>query len=452
MKITVIGAGYVGLVTAACLADMGNDVVVLDTDEVKIHKLNHKVMPLYEPGLEAIIARNLSASRISFTTDIEHSVHHGEIQIIAVQTPQRPDGAADTSAVMSAARAIAEYMNEFKVIVVKSTVPVGTCDLVKEQVATCLSYRADAAKRTFSVLMNPEFLKEGAGIEDFLRPDRIVIGCGCESHEDLYSKELMTKLYAPFNRNVERTQWMNVRDAEFTKYAANAMLATRISFMNEMANLSEKLGVDIDAVRRGIGSDPRIGPSFLYPGTGYGGTCLPKDVSSLLHQGYEAGVEMQLMRSVHAVNQEQKRVIVNKIENEYGYGLPGKHFAVWGLAFKGNTDDVRNSPALLLIHDLVNQGATVAVYDPQATENARALLTDRILPARFEQIRFEDTAMATLPKADALIVMTEWLEFRSPNFQAIKALLKTPTIFDGRNLFDPWEMKLMGFKYRSIGR
>jgi UDPglucose 6-dehydrogenase len=452
MKITVVGAGYVGLVTAACLADMGNEVVVLDTDDVKIQKLNHKVMPLYEPGLEAIIARNLAASRISFTTDIEASVHHGEVQIIAVQTPQRPDGGADTSAVFKAARAIAEYMTEYKVVVVKSTVPVGTGDAVLREMNTCLSHRPDTGSLEFSVLSNPEFLKEGAGVEDFMRPDRIVIGCECKTQADLTAKEIMTRLYAPFNRNMERTQWMDVRSSEFTKYAANAMLATRISFMNEMANLSEKMGVDIEAVRRGIGADPRIGSSFLYPGTGYGGTCLPKDVASLLHQGYEHQVEMQLMRAVHAVNQEQKRIIVDKLEREYGYGLPGMHFAIWGLAFKSNTDDVRNSPALLLIHDLVNQGATVAVYDPEAMGNAKTVLKDRILPSRFNQISFHETAIAAVPNADALIIMTEWLEFRSPNFPAVKALLKTPTIFDGRNLFEPEDMKSMGFKYRSIGR
>jgi UDPglucose 6-dehydrogenase len=321
-----------------------------------------------------------------------------------------------------------------------------------KEMNSSMSYRHGVDGIFFSVLSNPEFLKEGAGVEDFMRPDRIVIGCECNTQADLTAKELMTRLYAPFNRNMERTQWMDVRSSEFTKYASNAMLATRISFMNEMANLSEKMGVDIEAVRRGIGADPRIGSSFLYPGTGYGGTCLPKDVASLLHQGYEHEVEMQLMRAVHAVNQEQKRVIVNKLEREYGYGLPGMHFAIWGLAFKSNTDDVRNSPALLLIHDLVNQGSTVAVYDPQATENAKAVLRDRILPAKFAQITFHDTAMDAVPNADALIIMTEWLEFRSPNFQAVKALLKTPTIFDGRNLFDPWDMKTLGFKYRSIGR
>lgn len=452
MKITVVGAGYVGLVTAACLADMGNDVVVLDVDEKKIHMLQHKVMPIYEPGLEAIIARNITASRLSFTTDIEESVHHGDIQFIAVQTPQRPDGAADCSAVFTAARAIAEYMTEYKVVVVKSTVPIGTCDRIHAEMAECLRHGRSPNPIAYSVVSNPEFLKEGAGIEDFMRPDRIVIGCGASSTEDIAARDMLTKLYAPFNRNIDRTQWMEVRASEFTKYAANAMLATRISFMNEMATLAEKVGVDIESVRRGIGADPRIGPSFLYPGTGYGGTCLPKDVMSLLHQGYEHQVEMHLMRAVHTVNQEQKRVIVDKIEREYGFGLPNKHFAIWGLAFKSNTDDVRNSPALILIHDLVNQGATVSVYDPEATTNAKALLRERILPSRFEQIKFEDNAMATLPNADALVIMTEWLEFRSPNFQAIKALLKTPTIFDGRNLFDPCEMKEMGINYHSIGR
>ena len=452
MKITVIGAGYVGLVTAACLADMGNNVVVLDTDDVKVQKLNHKVMPLYEPGLEAIISRNLAADRLTFTTDIELSVHHGELQIIAVQTPQNPDGSANISSVLQVARAIAEYMTEFKVVVVKSTVPVGTCDQVQAHIQNSLCYRSDGVSPDFAVISNPEFLKEGAGIEDFMRPDRIVIGCAGKTQADNDARDMMTRLYAPFNRNVDRTHWMDVRSAEFTKYAANAMLATRISFMNEMANLAESLGVDIETVRRGIGADPRIGPSFLYPGTGYGGTCLPKDVSALLHQGFEQNVEMQLMRAVHAVNQEQKRVIVTKLEREYGFGLTSKHFAIWGLAFKSNTDDVRNSPALLLIHDLVNQGATVSVYDPQATENAKAVLRERILPSRFDQIKFNDNAMAAIPNADALIIMTEWLEFRSPNFQAVKALLKTPKIFDGRNLFEPHDMKLLGFDYRSIGR
>jgi UDPglucose 6-dehydrogenase len=452
MKITVIGAGYVGLVTAACLAELGNDVMVLDTDEVKIQKLSYKVMPIYEPGLEAIIARNMGSLRLSFTTDVARSVDHGVIQIIAVQTPQRQDGAADINAVLTASRAIAEYMTEYKVVVLKSTVPVGTCDAVHEQISACMQYRSDGVSHPYAVLMNPEFLKEGSGVADFMHPDRIILGCGCESLEDLYAKEMMTALYAPFNRLVERTQWMTVRDAEFTKYAANAMLATRISFMNEMANLSEKLGVDIDAVRRGIGADPRIGPSFLYPGMGYGGTCLPKDVSSLLHQGSFHEVEMKLMRAVHEVNQDQKRIITDKIECEYDNSLSGMHFAIWGLAFKANTDDVRNSPALLLIQDLVSQGATVSVYDPQATSNARVVLRDRMPATLMNQIEFVDTAMATLPNADALVIMTEWLEFRSPDLQEVKALLKTPTIFDGRNLFDPREMKELGFKYQSIGR
>ncbi|MFM9436166.1 UDPglucose 6-dehydrogenase [Janthinobacterium sp. CG_23.3] len=449
MKITIIGTGYVGLVTGACLAELGNDVFCLDLDAGKIATLNGGGVPIHEPGLDDIVARNRAAGRLHFSTDVAAAVAHGTLQFIAVGTPPDEDGSADLQYVLAAARNIGRYMNEFKVIVDKSTVPVGTAERVAAAVQAELDARGVDAR--FSVTSNPEFLKEGAALEDFMRPDRIVIGCHA-TPEGERARELLKTLYAPFNRNRERTHWMDVRSAEFTKYAANAMLATRISFMNELANLADKVGVDIEAVRHGIGSDPRIGHSFLYAGCGYGGSCFPKDVQALARTAQGHGQELLILRAVEAVNDRQKRVLGAKVAQRYGADLGGRHFAVWGLAFKPNTDDMREAPARALLAELLQRGASVAVYDPVAMDEARRVLALDLPAAQLARVGYAASAMDALAGADALIIVTEWKTFRSPDFERIKAQLKEPVIFDGRNLFEPADMAEAGIEYHGIGR
>ena len=449
MKITIIGTGYVGLVTGACLAELGNDVFCLDVDEKKIAMLNNGGIPIHEPGLEEVVARNRAAGRLHFSTDVAASVAHGCLQFIAVGTPPDEDGSADLQYVLAAARNIGKHMTEYKVIVDKSTVPVGTADRVKAAVQEQLAARGDAS--TFSVVSNPEFLKEGAAVEDFMRPDRIVIGCD-GTPEGQKARDLMKKLYTPFNRNHERTFWMDVRSAEFTKYAANAMLATRISFMNELANLADQVGADIEAVRHGIGSDPRIGHSFLYAGAGYGGSCFPKDVQALERTARQYDQDLLILRAVEAVNDKQKLVLGQKVNKRFGDDLSGKHFAVWGLAFKPNTDDMREAPARVLIKQLLDSGASVAVYDPVAMEEARRVLALDLSAEELARIRFASSPMDTLTGAEALVIVTEWKAFRSPDFERIKSSLKNAVIFDGRNLFEPEVMAEAGFEYHGIGR
>lgn len=439
MKITVIGTGYVGLVSGTCLADVGNDVVCLDVDAEKICLLKNGGIPIYEPGLEAMVKKNASAGRLRFTTDIEEAVAHGVLQFIAVGTPPDEDGSADLQYVVAAARNIGRHMQGYKVVVDKSTVPVGTADKVRAAVAEEL--RARGADIDFSIVSNPEFLKEGAAVDDFMKPDRIIVGA-----EDERAIELMRALYAPFQRNHERLLVMDVRSAELTKYAANAMLATRISFMNELANLAEKLGADIELVRKGIGSDPRIGFHFLYPGVGYGGSCFPKDVQALIHTGQESGQILQVLQAVEKANEMQKSVLTQKIIKRLGADLSGKTVAIWGLAFKPNTDDMREAPSLTLIADLLARGASIAAYDPVAMHEAQ-----RVLGAD-PRIRYATAPMAALDGADALAIVTEWKEFRSPDFDDIKTRLKTPVIFDGRNLYEPATLRKAGLEYFAIGR
>ncbi len=439
MNITVIGTGYVGLVTGACLADAGNSVFCLDLDEKKINSLNAGKIPIFEPGLEPIVRRNEQAGRLQFSTDVPASVAHGELQLIAVGTPPGEDGSADMQYVLAAARAIGRHMDAPKVVATKSTVPVGTADEVRQAIDEELKKRN--AKIHFSVVSNPEFLKEGAAVEDFMRPDRVVVGA-----EDERAIALLRQVYAPFQRNRERILVMSVRSAELTKYAANAMLATRISFMNEIANMAEAIGADVEEVRRGIGADPRIGYQFLYPGAGFGGSCFPKDVKALRKSGAEAGQPLRVLAAVEEVNEAQKHVLGAKIRKRLGENLAGKRIALWGLAFKANTDDMREAASLVLIADLAKAGAAIRAYDPAAGAEAKRLFEN---DARVEIV---DSAAAALEGADALAVITEWQEFRSPDFAAIKAKLKTPAIFDGRNLYDPKVLKALGFEYFAIGR
>ncbi len=439
MNVTVIGTGYVGLVAGACFADAGNQVLCLDLDAAKVAQLNAGGIPIYEPGLEAVVRRNREAGRLAFTTDAAASVAHGELQLIAVGTPPDEDGSADLQHVLAAARAVGRHMHGYRVIVNKSTVPVGTADKVRAAIAEELAQRG--AQHPFSVVSNPEFLKEGAAVDDFMRPDRIVIGA-----DDARASELLRSLYAPFQRNHERILLMSVRSAELTKYAANAMLATRISFMNELANLAERLGADIEEVRKGIGSDPRIGFDFLYAGAGFGGSCFPKDLKALLRAGDEAGQPLALLAAVEQVNEAQKHVLGAKIKARFGAGLAGKRIALWGLAFKANTDDMREASSRALIADLLAAGATVSAYDPVAGPEARKLY------AQSAGVRIADSALAAVEGCDALAIVTEWREFRSPDFAALRAKLATPVIFDGRNLYDPAMVKAQGFEYFPIGR
>ena len=439
MKVTVIGTGYVGLVTGACLAEMGNHVVCLDVDERKIALLNAGGIPIHEPGLEPIVARNRAAGRLQFTTDAAHAVGHGTIQFIGVGTPPDEDGSADLQCVLAAAASIGRHMTDLKVIVDKSTVPVGTADRVRETVAAELARRG--VTLDFAVVANPEFLKEGAAVEDCMRPDRIIVGA-----DDERAILLMRALYQPFMRNHDRLQLMDLRSAEFTKYAANAMLATRISFMNELALLAEKLGADIEQVRRGIGSDPRIGTHFLYPGAGYGGSCFPKDVKALIHAGLQQGLPLQVLTAVEAANERQKHVLVDKVVARFGEDLSGRTFALWGLAFKPNTDDMREAPSRVIVAELLRRGAAVRAYDPVAMDEARRVL------AGHTGIEFAASAAAALEGADALLLVTEWKEFRTPDFEHIKATLKQPVVFDGRNQWDPALMRQFGIDYHGIGR
>jgi UDPglucose 6-dehydrogenase len=439
MKITIVGTGYVGLVTGACLADMGNQVLCLDLDAAKVRALNEGRIPIYEPGLEPVVRRNHDAGRLNFTTDVAAGVAHGVLQMIAVGTPPGEDGSADLQHVLEAARAIGRHMDEYRVVVNKSTVPVGTADKVSEVILNVLKERNK--KIPFSVVSNPEFLKEGAAVEDFMRPDRIVVGT-----EDERAAGLLRELYAPFQRNRERLMLMSVRSAELAKYAANAMLATRISFMNELANLAEALGADIEEVRRAIGTDPRIGTHFLYAGAGFGGSCFPKDVKALRRIGEEAGRPLRLMAAVEQANEAQKHVLGEKIRARFGPDLAGRRFAVWGLAFKPNTDDMREAPSLVLIADLLAAGAEVRAYDPVAGDQARKLL------AGGGKVEISDSAVDALQGCDALAIVTEWAEFRSPDFVALKKSLGTPAIFDGRNLYDPAMVRGLGFEYFPVGR
>ena len=439
MNITVIGTGYVGLVTGACLADAGNNVFCLDLDTKKIERLNRGEIPIFEPGLEPIVKRNEAAGRLRFSTDIAASVAHGDIQMIAVGTPPGEDGSADLQHVIAAARNVGRHMDGYKVVVTKSTVPVGTADKVKQAIIE--EQKKRHIGNDFTVVSNPEFLKEGAAVEDFMRPDRIIIGA-----DDQRAIQMLRQAYAPFQRNRERIIVMSVRSAELTKYAANAMLATRISFMNEVANLAEAIGADIEEVRRGIGSDPRIGYQFLYAGAGFGGSCFPKDVKALKRTAEEAGRPLKLVGAVEDVNEAQKHVLAQKIRARFGDNVRGKTIALWGLAFKANTDDMREAPSLALIDDLVHAGAKVRAYDPAAATEAKHLF------AGSASVAIVGSAMEALEGADALAIVTEWQEFRSPDFAAVKKALKVPAIFDGRNLYDPSALKAQGLEYYPIGR
>ena len=452
LKVTIIGSGYVGLVTGACLAEQGNNVFCVDVDSKKIEILNSGGVPIYEPGLKEMIERNRAAGRLQFSTDIAASVAHGDIQFIAVGTPPDEDGSADLQYVVAAARNIGRHMTTPKVIVDKSTVPVGTADKVSAAIIEELNKRG-LSPELCSVVSNPEFLKEGAAVEDFMRPDRIVIGTQ-NTPAGLRAKEQMRKLYAPFNRHHERTYYMDVKSAELTKYAANAMLATRISFMNELANLADLVGADIEAVRQGIGSDSRIGYGFLYSGTGYGGSCFPKDVSALSKTAIEHGRDLKILDAVEAVNEAQKYILVEKIEKRFGTDLKGKKFAMWGLAFKPNTDDMREAPSRVIIQELVKRGAQVVAHDPVAMPEAQhGLEVDfKGNPEGLKQVSLVDDPMAATQDADALVIVTEWKAFRSPDFDLLKAKLKNPIIFDGRNLYEPQAMQELGIEYQGIGR
>jgi UDPglucose 6-dehydrogenase len=439
MKITMIGTGYVGLVSGACFAEVGNDVLCFDVDAPKIAALERGEVPIHEPGLPELVARNRAAGRLRFTDDAAESVAHGVAQFIAVGTPPDEDGAADLRHVVAAARTIGRHMTERRLVVDKSTVPVGTADAVRQAIAAELAARGAAVP--YTVVSNPEFLKEGAAVDDFMRPDRIVIGA-----DDAEAVRLMRLLYAPFQRNHERLIVMDVRSAELTKYAANAMLATRISFMNELANLAERLGADIEQVRRGIGADPRIGFHFLYPGLGYGGSCFPKDVRAIGRTANGVGVDLQLLAAVERVNEAQKQVLAAKIVQRFGERLAGRRFAIWGLAFKPDTDDMREAPSRVLVAELLRRGAEVCVYDPAAMSEARRHF------GREPRIAYADVPLAAADGADALAIVTEWKEFRSPDFEGLRARLKQPVVFDGRNLYEPRELRRLGFEYYPIGR
>ena len=452
MKITIIGSGYVGLVTGACLAEQGNNVFCLDLDSKKIEILNSGGVPIYEPGLKEMIERNRAAGRLQFSTDIAASVAHGDIQFIAVGTPPDEDGSADLQYVVAAARNIGRHASTPKVIVDKSTVPVGTADKVTAAITEELEKRG-LPLDLCSVVSNPEFLKEGAAVEDFMRPDRIVIGTE-NTPAGLRAKEQMRKLYAPFNRHHERTYYMDVKSAELTKYAANAMLATRISFMNELANLADLVGADIEAVRQGIGSDSRIGFGFLYPGTGYGGSCFPKDVSALSKTANEHGRDLKILQAVEAVNEAQKYTLVEKIDKRFGKDLSNMKFALWGLAFKPNTDDMREAPSRVIIGELVKRGAQVVAYDPVAMKEAQHCLDLDFKgnPEGLKKVSMVNDPMIALDGCDALVIVTEWKAFRSPDFDVVKQKLKNPIVFDGRNLYEPSAMEELGIEYQGIGR
>lgn len=443
MKLTVIGTGYVGLVTGACFAEMGNNVVCVDTDRQKVEDLRRGVLPIYEPGLEDIVINNMKERRLAFATSLADPTTDATLYLIAVGTPPRADGSADLSHVLTVARELGQHITQYALIVDKSTVPVGTAERVEAVVRETLQGRG--VDVPFDVVSNPEFLKEGAAIEDFMRPDRIIVGTRSER-----AQELMRELYAPFMRTRERVLFMGVREAEMTKYTANAMLATKISFMNEIANLCDRLGVDVESVRLGIGSDARIGYGFIYPGCGYGGSCFPKDVNALIHTGQEADFELQVLQAVQATNSAQKRVLFGKITDRFGSRLDGRAFGVWGLAFKPGTDDMREAPSIALLEDLMRSGARVKAYDPIAMATAR-----RQLPAAwFEGGRLElvEHAYEALEGVDAMVLVTEWKPFRHPDFERMKRIMKAPIIFDGRNQYEPELLEAAGFEYVGIGR
>ncbi|MGH8503719.1 MAG: UDP-glucose dehydrogenase family protein [Gammaproteobacteria bacterium] len=439
MNVTIYGSGYVGLVTGACLANVGNHILCVDVDAGKIERLSRGEIPIYEPGLEDLVRDNLEAGRLSFTLDPERGVKHGLFQFIAVGTPADEDGSADLRHVLTVARSIAKHLDEYRIVVNKSTVPVGTADRVRDTIQKALAARG--ARVEFDVVSNPEFLKEGAAIEDFIKPDRIIIGT-----DNPRTGELMRALYSPFNRSHDRAQVMDQRSAELTKYAANAMLATKISFMNELANMAEKLGADIERVRRGIGADPRIGYSFIYPGCGYGGSCFPKDVKALEHMARGIDYRADLLVAVQAVNGRQKLRLFDKLQTHFGGELAGKTIALWGLAFKPNTDDMRESSSRSLMEALWSAGARVQAYDPVAMDECQRIYGER------DDLKLCDQAEEVLEGADALAIVTEWNQFRSPDFDQIKKRLKQPAIFDGRNLYDPDMMQQLGFDYYAIGR
>jgi UDPglucose 6-dehydrogenase len=438
MRITIFGSGYVGLVTGACLADAGNNVVCVDVDDRKIEMLKRGEVPIHEPGLDAMVKRNFDAGRLIFTTNSKEGVDHGQFQLIAVGTPPDEDGSADLRYVLAVAATIGEHMAEYKVVITKSTVPVGTADKVRETVARSL--KARQASVEYDTVSNPEFLKEGAAIADFMKPDRVVVGT-----DSTRAAELMRALYEPFTRNRDRMIVMDVRSAELTKYAANAMLATKISFMNELANLAEHFGADIEAVRVGIGSDPRIGYAFIYPGAGYGGSCFPKDVQALKRSADEVGYQASILSAVEDVNNRQKRLLFTKIKAHFG-DLQGKTIALWGLAFKPNTDDMREAPSRVLMEALWAAGAKVRAYDPVAMPECKRIYGERA------DLVLCKTSPEAVQGADALAIVTEWQEFRSPDFDYIKSALRTSVIFDGRNLYDPAHMARAGFGYHAVGR
>jgi UDPglucose 6-dehydrogenase len=438
MRITIFGSGYVGLVTGACLADAGNDVLCVDVDEKKTAMLQRGEVPIHEPGLDALFKKGADAGRLRFTTNAKEGVDHGLFQLIAVGTPPDEDGSADLRYVLAVARTIGEHMNNYKVVVTKSTVPVGTGDKVCGAVRDSLAKRA--ANVEFDFASNPEFLKEGAAIADFMKPDRVVVGTDSDR-----AAELLRALYEPFTRNRERMIVMDVRSAELTKYAANAMLATKISFMNELANLAERFGADIESVRNGLGSDPRIGYAFIYPGAGYGGSCFPKDVQALQRSAQEVGYDASILSAVESVNNRQKQLLFTKIRAHFG-DVRGKTFAVWGLAFKPNTDDMREAASRVLMESLWAAGAKVRAYDPIAMPECARIYGERA------DLTLCKTSPEALQGADALVIVTEWREFRSPDFDHIKATLHSAVIFDGRNLYDPEQMRKAGFDYYAIGR
>ena len=439
MKITLFGSGYVGLVTGACFAEVGNDVLCVDVDPNKVAMLQRGEIPIHEPGLDEVVRRNQASGRLSFTTDVAEGVAHGRFQFIAVGTPPDEDGSADLQHVRTVARSIGQHLEDYRVVVNKSTVPVGTADVVRETIAGALAERGKAIP--FSVVSNPEFLKEGAAVQDFMRPDRIIVGC-----DDQRAMRLLRSLYAPFNRNRDRLIEMDVRSAELTKYAANAMLATKISFMNEIANLAERLGADVEKVRVGIGADPRIGYHFIYPGAGYGGSCFPKDVKALEYTARSVNYQAELLQAVEAVNERQKIVLFTKIRHHFKNDLRGRTLALWGLAFKPGTDDMREAPSRVLLEALFREGCAVRAYDPAAMNEARRIYGER------PDLQLCEQPMATLDGADALIILTEWSLFRSPDFDAMGQALKQPVIFDGRNLYDPDDLREQGFTYYAMGR
>ena len=440
MRITVFGIGYVGLVQAAVLAEVGNDVLCIDTDQEKIEKIRKNELPIYEPGLERLVWENRTAGRLNFTTDPLSAVRHGYVQIIAVGTPPGEDGSADLKHVLTVADTIGDFMDTDKVVVSKSTVPVGTCETIQKTIGSALSRRG-LEHLTLKVVANPEFLKEGSAVSDCMKPDRIIIGT--DSRE---AEELMRELYAPFNRNHQKMNVMDVRSAELTKYAANCMLATKISFMNEMANIADRVGADIEQVRLGIGSDPRIGYDFIYPGTGYGGSCFPKDVRALIRTAEQVNIEPSILHAVNYRNEKQKRVLFEMINDYFGQNLSGRVVALWGLAYKPNTNDMREAPSRVLMEALWGAGAKVRAYDPHAMEECRTIYGER------PDLTFCETKEAALDGADALAITTEWKSFRAPDFGLIHMRLKSRVIFDGRNLYEPRIVAKYGLNYRSIGR